>query len=140
VTAIGAKHTAVPRLWAKQGLAGLAFVKPLASVGGHRFFLAVSALGTGERRLKHDFTHVPTPFLVVDGKAASAAALAIACLAILLALNDIVAAVLAITLAHDPSPRVPSLVRDCENSRRCVTEPQPLAVRSGRDGAQTKRQ
>lgn len=47
--AIGAEHTAVPRLRAQQGPATLALVEPLARVGRHGFSFAVSTLGTGER-------------------------------------------------------------------------------------------
>ena len=56
--AIGAKHTAVTGKRAKQLTATLAVIVELASVYGHLFFLAMTTVGTSQRREGfNSFTH-----------------------------------------------------------------------------------
>ena len=47
--AVGAEHAAIAWLWFQQDMAALAFVKPLAGVGGHGFSVGMAAVRAGQR-------------------------------------------------------------------------------------------
>jgi hypothetical protein len=64
--AIGAIDTAVPRLGFEHGVTLLAFVEPLARVGGHRFCFDVPACWAGQHRREDDGGHWAAP-LTVEG-------------------------------------------------------------------------
>lgn len=56
--AIGTEHAAIARLRLQQYVAALAFIEPLAGVGGHGFGLDVAAVRAGQRGLQDGFgTH-----------------------------------------------------------------------------------
>jgi len=62
--AVGAIDAAIAGLWLEHGVAGPAFVEPLAGVGGHDLGLGVPAHRAAQRRLQNDGAHFALPATV----------------------------------------------------------------------------
>ena len=56
--AVRAKDTAVARFGPQHRMAVLAFVKPLAGIGGHALGFKMAAIGTAQGRVKQDWIHL----------------------------------------------------------------------------------
>ena len=56
--AVRAKDTAVARFGPQHRMAVLAFVKPLAGIGGHALGFQMAAIGTAQGRVKQDWIHL----------------------------------------------------------------------------------
>jgi hypothetical protein len=64
--AIGAIDAAIARLRFEDGMTLLAFVEPLAGIGGHRLDLCSATLGTGQRRFRGDSGHLAVPVAIAE--------------------------------------------------------------------------
>lgn len=61
--AIGAEHATVAFLGLEQGMAGCAFVEPLAGIRGHGFLLSMAAVRAGDRGVGDVISlHLDVPF------------------------------------------------------------------------------
>ena len=62
--AVGAVHTAIAGLGPQDGMAGLAFIEPLAGIRGHALGFAVAALRTRQDGVQDHFSHLAAPVTV----------------------------------------------------------------------------